>query len=234
MGSPRYLLTEDNRALHDIASAVSYDVLLIMVNHKRYGGGGIYNFFLTFTADNDWRDYVFIHEFGHLFAGLADEYYSSSTAYEEFYSDETEPAEPNITMLADAANIKWKALIDKTPLPTPWKKKEYDNFNNSYQKIRRELNDKIATLKKNSASQQEIDRAQEKAARTSHIFAQKLDSLMRTEKYFNKTGAFEGAGYVSQGLYRPMLDCIMFSKGLKSFCTVCEQAIIEKIKYYSE
>ncbi len=85
LGSERYLLTEDNRAIRDVAAAVPYDVLYIMVNHERYGGGGIYNLFCTFTSDNQWSDYVFLHEFGHAFAGLADEYYSSSTAYNDFY-----------------------------------------------------------------------------------------------------------------------------------------------------
>jgi hypothetical protein len=56
--------------------------------------------------------------------------------------------------------------------------------------------------------------------------------LIRNEPYFGKTGAFEGGGYVSEGIYRPMLDCIMFSKGAKSFCSVCENAIIQKIKTY--
>ena len=59
-----------------MAAHVPYDAVLIMVNTKRYGGGGIYNFFLTFTSDNQWKDYVFIHELGHAFAGLADEYFS--------------------------------------------------------------------------------------------------------------------------------------------------------------
>ena len=50
LGSERYLLTEDNRAIREVARAVPYDVLSIMVNHTRYGGGGIYNLFNTFTS----------------------------------------------------------------------------------------------------------------------------------------------------------------------------------------
>lgn len=235
MGSPRYLLTEDNRALHDIASVVPYDALLIMVNHKRYGGGGIYNFYLTFTSDNDWRDYVFIHEFGHSFAGLADEYYSSATAYEEFYPRGVEPVEPNITALENPSEIKWKELLTKDiTLPTPWEKTQYDSLNNAYQKKRQQLNREIARLKRNLAPHNEIKMAEQRASLNSRFFAGKMDSLMKHEVHWKDTGAFEGAGYMSKGLYRPMLDCIMFSKGVKKFCTVCEQAIIKKIKYYTE
>ncbi len=72
LGSERYVLTEDNRSLRDIVASVPYDALVIMVNHHRYGGGGIYNLFCTFTVDNQWTPYLFLHEFGHSFAGLAD------------------------------------------------------------------------------------------------------------------------------------------------------------------
>ena len=72
-----------------------------MVNHDRYGGGGIYNTFCTFTAHSEWADYLFLHEFGHSFAGLADEYYSSSTAYNDFYPRGHEPVDANITALLD-------------------------------------------------------------------------------------------------------------------------------------
>jgi len=91
LGSERYLLTEDNRSLRDIAAAVPYDVLVIMINHKRYGGGGIYNLYCTFTVDNQWYKYLFLHEFGHSLAGLGDEYYTSAVAYNEFYPRGVEP-----------------------------------------------------------------------------------------------------------------------------------------------
>ncbi|MGE5235659.1 MAG: M64 family metallopeptidase, partial [Acidobacteriota bacterium] len=78
LGSERYLLSEDNRAIRDLAAHVPYDAILIMVNSPRYGGGGIYNLYCTFTSDNQWTPYVLVHEFGHAFAGLADEYYTSS------------------------------------------------------------------------------------------------------------------------------------------------------------
>ena len=127
LGSERYLLTEDNRAIREAARAVPYDVLSIMVNHTRYGGGGIYNLFNTFTSDNQWSGYVFVHEFGHGFAGLADEYYSSSTAYTDFYPAGVEPVERNITRLLDGkaeVGRRWSAA--GVPVPTPWAKAELD------------------------------------------------------------------------------------------------------------
>ena len=126
LGSERYMLTEDNRAMRDIAQAVPYDVLYIMVNHERYGGGGIYNLFCTFTSDNQWSEYVFLHEFGHSFAGLADEYYTSNVAYTDFYPAGYEPRDRNITALADPSALKWGDLASGGDLPTEWNKAEYD------------------------------------------------------------------------------------------------------------
>ena len=123
--SPRYLTTLDNRAMRDLAAVVPYDSIFIMVNTSRYGGAGIYNFFSVFVSDNEYDEYVFIHEFGHGFAGLADEYYTSSVSYSDFYPKGVEPSEPNITALVDGAdNVKWKAMLDKDiPVPTPNERK---------------------------------------------------------------------------------------------------------------
>ncbi len=145
LGSERYMLTEDNRAVRDIAANVPYDALVIMVNHDRYGGGGIYNLFCTFTAHSDWADYLLLHEFGHSFAGLADEYYSSSVAYNDFYPRGHEPEEANITALLDPDKLKWRDLVDPgTELPTPWEKEAYDREDAAYQEERKLLNETIA------------------------------------------------------------------------------------------
>ncbi len=95
--------------MRNLAAVVPYDAIVIMVNHSRYGGGGIYNSFCTFTTDNQWSDYLFLHEFGHSFAGLADEYYTSDVAYNDFYKPTVEPVEPNITALLEASRLKWAA-----------------------------------------------------------------------------------------------------------------------------
>ncbi len=235
LGSERYLLTEDNKSLRDIAANVPYDAIYIMVNSNRYGGGGIYNLFSTFTSDNQWKDFVFLHEFGHSFAGLADEYYTSSTAYNDFYPQGVEPLEANITALLDPQNLKWKEFVnDETEIPTPWEKAGYDSMDYKWQKESRVLKDKITELKKNLAPEEEIIDAEQEYDLKDKLHADKVDSYMRNSKYFGIVGAFEGAGYVSEGLYRPTLDCIMFSKGVKPFGKVCEQAIRNVIDFYTE
>jgi len=191
LGSSRYLLTEDNKSLRDIAGHVSYDALYIMVNSSRYGGGGIYNFYCVFTSDNKKSDYLMVHEFGHSFFGLADEYYSSSTAYNDFYPVGYEPNEANITALLDPDNIKWKHLLSEgISIPTPWGKTAYDSL--------------------------------------------QIEGSISNPELIGKVGAFEGAGYASTGLYRPSLDCIMFSTKADYFCPVCQDAMIKVIEYYSE
>lgn len=235
LGSERYLLTEDNKALRELAAHAPYDTLVIMVNHKRYGGGGIYNLYCTFTADNQWQRYLFLHEFGHSFTGLGDEYYTSSVAYNEFYPSGVEPLEPNITALLDAKKLKWKSFISPgIDIPTPWEKEEFDRMDNVYQKIRQETNEEIAKLKREGASPDEIEKAEQESERLSKEHAIKVDDYLAKSKFTGKVGAFEGAGYAAEGLYRPMLDCIMFTKGDKPFCKVCEQAVIRMIKFYSE
>jgi len=194
LGLYRYLLTEDNRNLRDIAGHVPYDAIIIMVNTKRYGGGGIYNTYCVFTMDEANYNYLFLHEFGHSFAGLADEYYASTVAYNEFYPAGIEPTEPNITALLDVNNLKWKNLVSKgVKIPTPWEKEKYDQM---------------------SQTEQE-----------KHLLKPQYRSII---------GAFEGAGYASKGLYRPMADCLMFSRGMKPYCIVCEQAIIRIIQHYTQ
>ncbi len=116
----RYVITTSNRVLRDVASAVPYDQIIILANSEKYGGGGIYNLYSTCISDNEFDGYVFVHEFGHAFGGLADEYYSSSIAYNDMYPKGVEPWEPNITALLDTTNVKWGDLIaDGVPVPTP-------------------------------------------------------------------------------------------------------------------
>ncbi len=234
LGSERYLLTENNRALRDVAAHVPYDALYIMVNHERYGGGGIYNLYCTFTTDNQWFKYLFLHEFGHSFVGLGDEYYTSSVAYNDFYPKGVEPTEANITALIDPDNLKWKDLVSPgVDIPTPWEKDDFDKMDLAYQKIRTELNDKIAEMKRSGAPDDEVAKTVEESERLSKDHADKVDAYLAQSRFAGKVGAFEGAGYSAQGLYRPMLDCLMFTKGDKPFCKVCKSAVIRVIEFYS-
>ena len=235
LGSERYLLTEENRALRDIASSVPYDALYIMVNSPRYGGGGIYNLYCTFTSDNQWQEYVFVHEFGHTFAGLADEYYTSSVAYNDFYPKRVEPDEPNITALPDPAKIKWADLVTpETPIPTPWEKEGFDEKDIAYQKVRELVNSAIAAAMRSGAPEAEVEKLKESSERLSREHADKMNTLLAKSKQLGQVGAFEGAGYAAKGLYRSSLDCIMFGKGTKPFCPACRQAIEKVIAFYGE
>ena len=115
----RYMLVEANHRIREIAAQVPYDTIVILVNSTRYGGGGIYDDYCVTTVDHARSRAVFIHEFGHSFAGLADEYYASDVAYNDFYPKGVEPLEPNITALLDPSNVKWKELATPgVPIPT--------------------------------------------------------------------------------------------------------------------
>jgi hypothetical protein len=125
-GSERYLTTEDMKSVRDIAANAPYDQIYILVNHEKYGGGGIYNYYSLGTSDNTAAAFLFQHEFGHAFAGLGDEYYSSEVAVEDFYPTHVEPWEPNITTRVDFSS-KWENMISSaTPIPTP-ATEEYEN-----------------------------------------------------------------------------------------------------------
>lgn len=167
-----YPLTFNVKRIHDVAACVPCDYVLIVYNSPRYGGGGLYNLYAIVPGR---LPGVVAHEFGHLFAGLADEYFNSPVTYVDLYPDGLEPWEPNITALLHPEEPKWGALIKKgTPIPTP-----------------------------NDA------------------------------KYFGDVGCFEGAGYKTEGLYRPCHNCIMLScRG--GFCPVCAEAIVKAIEFHSK
>ena len=123
--SERYCMSTDNRDIRDLAGQVPYDQIYILVNTEKYGGGGIYNFYCSSASSNGFSSDVIIHEFGHGFAGLADEYYNDDT-YGDMYNNDLEPWEPNLTTLVNF-DAKWKDMMDKkTPVPTP-REKKYEN-----------------------------------------------------------------------------------------------------------
>jgi len=212
--SERYALTFDNRIVRDIASQVPYDIMVIILNERTYGGGGIYNLYTTVSADNKFAEYIMIHEMGHHIAALADEYYTSAVSYEA-QEIKVEPWEPNLTALFDKENLKWKDLLEKgTPLPTPWNKTEFDKFGYAVQKER----DSLRAAKVQETVMEDLFTRQ----------MQQENTLFMNEKYKDKIGAFEGAGYMAKGLYRPQIDCIMYSRHL-TFCKVCSRSIEDVI-----
>jgi len=219
--SERYLLTLDNRALRDAASAAPYEFIEILVNERTYGGGGIFNDQATAAVDSAFADYVFVHEFGHHFAALADEYYTSDVAYGTGTGPKLEPWEPNITALADPAALKWRDLVAPgTPLPTPWEKTAFETHSRAIQERRREI-------RKRNAPESEMDAL----FREEREWSEKLLGGMT---YSKTVGAFEGASYEARGLYRPEADCIMFTRDRVGFCRVCQRALTRIIDLYSK
>lgn len=121
--SERYCMTYDNKSVRDLAANAPYDQIYILVNSPKYGGGAIYNYYSVSVNSNLYAAKIFVHELGHGFAGLGDEYYNSEVAYSEFYSLDVEPWEPNLTTLVDF-DSKWENLIPKkVPVPTPSEEK---------------------------------------------------------------------------------------------------------------
>lgn len=117
--SDRYLMTYNNKMVRNIAANAPYDQIYILVNSSVYGGGSIYNYYSTAVNSNIMASQIFVHEFGHGFAGLADEYDDGSTSYNDLYPLQTEPWEPNITTLVDFGS-KWKSMLPAdTKIPTP-------------------------------------------------------------------------------------------------------------------
>lgn len=172
-GVDRYLTTPDMKSIRDAVWNVPCDAIFLLINTDTYGGGGMYNFYACGTSDHPKTPVVFTHEFGHSFAGLADEYFSSEVAYEDFYNLKYEPWEPNITTLVHFES-KWKDLLPKeTPIPTP------------------------------------------------------LD-----DKHKDQIGVFEGGGYLSKGIYRPVDHCMM--RDYAPFCPACSRAITRMIDFLTD
>ena len=173
-GIERYLTAPDLALIRNKVWNVPCDAVYVIVNSDIYGGGGIYNYYGISTSDHRMSGAVFIHELGHSFAGLADEYFSAEVAYEDFYNLSIEPWEMNITTLVNF-DAKWKNMLPAgTPVPTP-----------------------------------------------------------PSENNQDKIGVYEGGGYMTEGIYRPMINCMMRSLNA-GFCPVCQYAINKVIDFYVE
>jgi hypothetical protein len=218
-GSERYVLTENNRAFRTVASNAPYEFAAIMVNGATYGGGGMYNLFSTFAVDNPRANYLFIHEFGHHFAGLGDEYYTSPVAYQP-PARIVEPWEPNLTALLQPAALKWRDLVEPgTPVPTPWPKQEFEAHSRTVQARR-------AALRAERRPESEM----------SALFAEEAafqSRLLGSAPHAGRVGAFQGANYDASAFYRPAIDCVMFSRDRVPFCPVCQRAIRRVIEFHT-
>jgi amino acid transporter len=217
--SERYVLTFDNKAFRDVAANAPYEVVEILTNSATYGGGGIYGLYSTVAADSVWAPYIFVHEFGHHIAGLADEYYTSDVAYLPA-ADRVEPWEPNATAMLDPAALKWKDLVTPgVPLPTPWPKEEFERYTKEIQEKRRA----IRAANRPESEMDALFRDEE----------QRDTKLLNEGPHAGKVGAFEGANYEARGYFRPQADCIMFTRDNVPFCAVCRRAIAQILDLYS-
>ena len=210
-GSERYILTFENRAWRDIAAWAPYEYVTILTNGDSYGGGGLYNVFSTAAGGNDFADYLFVHEFAHHFAGLADEYYTSPVAYEP-PTRIVEPWPANVTAATDPARVKWRDLLTPgVPVPTPWPKAQFEAMSKEFQARR-------ARIREEKRPESEMTR----------LFREEQEAeikLLASAEHAGKVGVFQGANYDAQAFYRPEIDCVMFTRNTVPFCRVCQRAL---------
>ena len=138
--SKRYLTTSKIHRIYDALSNVPFEQIIVLINAETYGGGGIYNQVTLSTADHPTLKKVLVHEFGHGYAGLGDEY--STDEYDPMYPSDTEPWEPNLTTLKDFQS-KWADMMPKgVKIPTPLAKLP-NNKNIKNEKEQKQLNDAV-------------------------------------------------------------------------------------------
>lgn len=204
--SERYLTTLNLFTLHDVLASVPYEHIIILANTENYGGGGIYNSYMMSSTRHSASKPVIVHEFGHSFAGLGDEYFYDDQ-YEQFYFSDIEPWEPNITTLVNF-DSKWKDMLQT---------------------------DKIVTK-----AEQDAEKAKEREAMKAAMEKAKKDGKKpewKAPDYSNanyKVGLYEGAGYLSEGVYRPVPECRMKINEYPEFCPVCQRAIRRLIEYNTQ
>ncbi len=192
--SQRYLTTLKLKRVHDALAGTPYEHIIILANTENYGGGGIYNSYMMSSAHHATMRPVIVHEFGHSFGGLGDEYFYDDQ-YETMYPADAEPWEPNLTTLVDF-DSKWKDML---PAPATDKKAK---------KASKDAQPRIV----------------------SGVAISEPDG----KDIYTKVGVYEGGGYQSKGVYRPVQECRMKINEAPVFCPVCDRAIRRIVKYYTE
>jgi hypothetical protein len=231
----RYMLIEEDHRMHEIAGQVPYDALIVLVDSKRYGGGSIAFDYCVTTVDHPRSLEVFVHELGHSFGGLADEYYQSEVSYNDFYPKGIEPLEPNITALLDPANVKWKDLLSPgIGVPTEYGKDRTEALQAELREARTARAKAVEAAKKRGAGAAELKRIEDKAGAGETALRAKIEAVRQEyASLVDKVGVFEGAGYAAKGLYRSQIYCIMIGNPKNEFCAVCQRAIARMIDFFS-
>jgi len=212
-GEDRYALSFDDRAIREAASWAPYEAMAIVMNSADYGNGGVYALYASVSIDYPGAISTFVHEFGHHFADLGDEYYFNADVAYEPPTKRVEPWEPNVTAETDPAKIKWRALM--TPgvgVPTYWPREQYENAITGTAA-------RVAQMTAEHKPAVEIDEVK-RQGRLAQAAA------LHGGPNADKVGLFQGAQYDSK-LFRPAQSCLMI-RG-ESFCPVCRHAIEEMI-----
>ena len=206
LGLDRYVLPFDDHGMRRMLDGVPCDAVLVVCNSDKYGGGGLFNRFTVVAGHNPELRYLAVHELGHSFGGLADEYYAATVPYAT-PAVQVEPWEPNVTPMLDGARaLKWRALISPdVPIPSPWVKERYEEATRMIAETPNER--------------------KQRATREAEILA--------SDPLIGCVGAFEGAMYRSSGMYRPEVRCLMFNQLAEGFCHVCRAAIERRIEHFT-
>jgi len=231
----RYMLIEEDHLMHELAAAVPYDVLAVLVNSPRYGGGSIGLDYCVTTVDHPSSPQVFVHELGHSFAYLADEYYQSEVSYNDFYPKGVEPLEPNITALLDPSRVKWQELLSPgIAVPTEYGKEHIEALQAELRDSRAARAKAVDEAAKKGAPAKDIQAIEARFKAADDALAAGIAAVRADYASLeDKVGVFEGAGYASKGLYRSMIHCIMIASPKNEFCLVCQAAIARMIDFTS-
>lgn len=205
----RTLAVGDVYALHETASTVPYDFLLVLANARRYGGSAFFGGPAVVAIDSAAARYLVLHEFGHVIGGLAEEYYIP-TSHGPTFVGNVEPWHPNVTI--SLGNAKWhQRLAEPAKAPSAWNKAEYEKYFAGYVK-------RYFALRNGRADEAIVEKfIHEEMKRQAALLAKIGDS--------RKVGFFEGANGYARGAFRAEVNCIMFSLQTDYFCAACSSAI---------
>lgn len=205
LGMARYVVATDLHALGRATEGIPHTTTIVLANAPVYGGSGLFNTNCLVAANMDDDDfgYVLPHELGHSLGGLGDEYFGKEITYDTTGADAWQAWEPNISPRDAQGRVKWSHRVaPDVPVPTPWNHAEYLRL-----------------------MQVPLLPSADPAARPPAEVRAELAAVLAAEPFAGRLGVFEGARYLAHGLYRPEVDCRMFTRGAAHFCTVCRETL---------